>query len=69
VFIGYARVSTSDQRLDLQREALIRIGCEKVFGSLGIGVGGGHGSCGGLSVIGPQVSITSASAALAEWNP
>jgi len=31
VFIGYARVSTGDQRLDLQREALIRIGCERVF--------------------------------------
>ena len=31
MFIGYARVSTGDQRLDLQREALIRIGCEKVF--------------------------------------
>jgi DNA invertase Pin-like site-specific DNA recombinase len=31
VFIGYARVSTGDQRLDVQREALTRTGCERVF--------------------------------------
>lgn len=31
MFIGYARVSTDDQRLDVQREALRRAGCEKVF--------------------------------------
>jgi DNA invertase Pin-like site-specific DNA recombinase len=29
--IGYARVSTQEQPLDLQREALTRTGCEKVF--------------------------------------
>ena len=29
--IGYARVSTQDQRLDVQREALTRSGCDKVF--------------------------------------
>jgi DNA invertase Pin-like site-specific DNA recombinase len=29
--IGYARVSTDDQRLDVQREALRRAGCENVF--------------------------------------
>ena len=28
---GYARVSTQDQNLTLQREALINAGCEKVF--------------------------------------
>jgi DNA invertase Pin-like site-specific DNA recombinase len=31
MLIGYARVSTQDQSLDLQREALIRAGCQKVF--------------------------------------
>ncbi len=31
MFIGYARVSTGDQRLGLQREALTRAGCERVF--------------------------------------
>ena len=29
--IGYARVSTDDQRMDLQRNALTAAGCEKVF--------------------------------------
>ncbi len=29
--IGYARVSTHDQRLDVQHEALTRSGCDKVF--------------------------------------
>jgi DNA invertase Pin-like site-specific DNA recombinase len=31
VRIGYARVSTQDQRLDVQHEALTRSGCEKTF--------------------------------------
>lgn len=31
MLIGYARVSTQDQNLTLQREALINAGCEKVF--------------------------------------
>ncbi len=29
--IGYARVSTDDQYLDLQRDALTLVGCERIY--------------------------------------
>lgn len=31
MLIGYARISTQDQTLDLQRDALEKIGCKKIF--------------------------------------
>ena len=31
MLVGYARVSTSDQRLDLRLDALREAGCEKTF--------------------------------------
>ena len=31
MYIGYARVSTSDQTIDLQKDALQKVGCERIF--------------------------------------
>ena len=31
MYVGYARVSTQDQTLDLQKDALEKIGCTKIF--------------------------------------
>lgn len=31
MLIGYARISTSDQTIDLQKDALQKAGCDRIF--------------------------------------
>lgn len=38
MLVGYARISTSDQRLDLQKDALLRAQCERIFEDVVSGV-------------------------------
>jgi DNA invertase Pin-like site-specific DNA recombinase len=42
MLVGYTRISTLDQNLDLQRDALLCAGCEKVFTDIASGIQDGR---------------------------
>jgi len=46
LLIGYAPVSTNDQKLDLQQDALQKAGCEKIFKDF---LDGAKASCPGFN--------------------
>jgi DNA invertase Pin-like site-specific DNA recombinase len=37
MLVGYARISTQDQNLDLQKDALLKIGCQKIYEDIASG--------------------------------
>lgn len=38
MLVGYARVSTSDQSLRLQKDALLKAGCEEIYTDVASGI-------------------------------
>lgn len=43
MLVGYARVSTQDQNLDLQKDALTKDGCQKIFTDVASGASNPQG--------------------------
>lgn len=47
---GYARVSTGDQTTDLQKDALVKVGCDRIFTDVASGAKATPSWCGSWTV-------------------